>query len=60
MVRVPGYPGATNQITTAVQVNPYSTNATQVETIFQYEECFIVDGHFWVPKTAGALNGWEY
>ena len=60
LVRIPGYPGATTSITTDVAGHAWASNSQTVDTIFFYEDCFVVDGKFWIPKTAGALVGWEY
>jgi len=58
-VRIPGYGGASNMVTT----NPLPTASaagTKVASIFLYQGEFCIDGEFFIPKTAGALLGWKF
>lgn len=59
-VKLPGISGATATVTTRPPTSPFATGATKVDSIFLYEDCFCINGGFWIPKTAGALLGWEY
>lgn len=60
IVRFPGFPGASLVYTTKPSSNPWNTSVTEVDTIFQYENCFVIDGKYWVPMTCGTLLYWEY
>lgn len=59
LVRIPGYPGASNTLTTR-STGAWTSNALKVDTILEYKGRFCVDGKFWIPETAGSLLGWEY
>lgn len=56
-VMLPGRSGATNLVTTSEGAG---YGATRVDSILLYRGEFIVDGGFFIPKTAGALLGWSF
>lgn len=58
-VVIPGRSGAANQIVVGKPTGTWNS-AIYVDTIFLYGGEFIVDGTFFVPKTAGALLGWKF
>lgn len=58
-VVLPGRSGASNQIVVGKPGGTWAS-AIFVDSIFLYNGEFIVDGSFFIPKTAGALLGWKF
>lgn len=61
LVRIPGVGGAATCIVAGKpDVMKTAQNVQYVDSIFMYNNEFIIDGQFFVPKTCGALFGWRF
>lgn len=60
-VRLPGKGGACSRITTNPPgVFTGTADALFVQSIYEYQGRFCVDGMYWIPETCGSLVGWVY
>lgn len=61
LVRIPGTAGAATCIVAGKpELMKIAQSIQYVDTIFLYNNEFIIDGQFFIPKTCGALFGWKF
>lgn len=57
--KLPGMGGAPSALTTDPTSQGF-IGAAKVNSIFEYQGRFCINGEFWIPETCGILLGWMY